>query len=305
MRLPRLTLDMLAAVVALADKGTMELAADDLEVVTASAVQKRIQAASRLIGAPLFMSTERGMVLTKTGESLYPGAIRALEMALLAEDRTMSLLDLEAGRLRVGHSTYLPPRMLGMVHRLTFDDSEGVHIEHLPGLTALTVQKVIEGTIHAGLGYLPLAHPDLLRYALYEEPVVACMSTAHPLAARPAIRPQDLENEPIVASGRDSLPQMHEEIEQFFAGFGIALWIVADAFGPPEAVTMAEQKIGICLVGASAVSRPGVVAKPIVPRVLHRRCGLFVREDNRHPTLKLFVDMVLDAAKKLHREGSP
>jgi DNA-binding transcriptional LysR family regulator len=300
MRVPRLTIDMLVAVVALAQRRTMESAAEELGLMTPSGVQKRIHAASKLIGAPLFMNTEKGMMLTKTGEHLYPDALRALEMVLLAEDKTTALLDLEAGRLRVGHSTYLPPRLLAMVHRISFNDSDGIHIEHLPGLTATTVQRVVEGTAHAGFGYLPINHPDLLSHVLYEEPVVVCMSTTHSLAAKPSIRPQDLDGVPVIAVAREALPWMHQDVEEFFAGFGIALRIVADAFAPPEAVIMAEQKIGICLVGASAVSRPGVVGKPLSPRTLSQKCGLFVREDNRHPTLKAFVDLVLNESRNLH-----
>lgn len=305
MRVPRLTIDMFAAVVALADRRTMELAAEELGLVTASAVQKRIQAASKLIGAPLFMNTERGMVLTPVGENLYTGAVRALEMALLAEDKTTSLLDLEAGRLRVGHSTYLPPRVLVLVHTIGFDDSDGIHIEHLPGLTATTIQGVVEGTAHAGFGYLPVTHPDLQSYVLYEEPVVVCLPATHMLATKLSIRPQDLDGEPIIAVAREPFPRMHEDVEEYFGGFGIALKVVVEAFAPPEAVTMAEQKIGVCLVGASAVSRPGLVARPLSPRTLSQKCGLFVREDNRHPTLRQFVDIVLKEAKKPQFGGNP
>ena len=292
-------MDMLAAVVALAERRTMESAAKELGV-TSSAVHKRIQSASKLMGAPLFMSTERGMVPTMTGENLYPGALRALEMALLAEDRTTALLDLEAGRLRVSHSTYLPPRLLALVHTISFEDSDSIHIEHLPGLTATAMQYVVEGTAHAGFGHLPVIHPDLLSRVLYEDPVVACLPASHALITRPSIRPQDLDGEPIVAVAREPLPAMHEEIESYFAGFGVTLQIVADAFAPPEAVTMAEHRIGICLVGASAVSRLGVVAKPLSPRTLSQKSGLFFREDNRHPTVKAFVDLVLAQSRKLH-----
>ena len=277
MRHPRLTLDMLAAVIALVEQKTMEAAADQLGVVTPSAVQKRIQAASRLIGAPLFMSTENGMMPTKTGETLYAGAQRALESALLAEDRTLSLLDLEAGRLRVGHSTYLPPRLISLIHRINFDESETVRIEHLPGLTTTTVTRVLNGTLHAGFGALPVVHPDLHCHVLYEEAVVVCMSSSHPLAIKPVIRPQDLEGVPTIAVAREPLPWMHAQVEEFFAGFGIKLRVAADAFSSIEAVAMAEQRIGLCFVAGSAVSRQGVVTKQLSPRLLSRKSVLFVR----------------------------
>jgi DNA-binding transcriptional LysR family regulator len=104
----------------------------------------------------------------------------------------------------------------------------------------------------------------------------------------------DLVDEPLVALGRSTLPRLHQEIEEYLAGFGISPQIVADAFGPPEAVIMAEQKVGVCLLAASAVNRHGVVVKPLEPRMLTRKSGIFVREDTRHPAVKALVERALE-----------
>ncbi|MGA9670303.1 MAG: LysR family transcriptional regulator [Terracidiphilus sp.] len=293
MRIPRITIDMMVAVVALAQKKTMEQAGRDLGL-SPSAVYKRVQAASAVIGNALFLRTENGMELTEAGKQFYPDAVKALEEVLLAEDKTLSLLELESGRLIVGHSTYLPPRILTSILKLRLNGALDTHIEHIPLLTSTAVHRVADGTIHAGFGYLPVSESDLISYVLFEEPVVVCMPSTHPLAAKPSIRPQDIDGEPIIAVAREPLPAMHLEIEEFFAGFGVSLRIAADAFGPPEAVTMVEHNMGICILGASAVFKPSVVGKPLTPRKLFRKCGLFFREDNRHPTLKVFVDRVLE-----------
>jgi len=299
MRVPRITIDMMVAVVALAQKRTMELAAKDLGL-SPSAVSKRIQAANKVIGRPLFMTTENGMALTDAGKRFYPDAVKAVEETLLAEDKALSLMELESGRLLVGHSTYLPPRILTAVLKLRVAETSGIHIEHIPLLTSTAVQRVADGTIHAGFGYLPIAEPALNSHVLFEEPVVVCMPSTHPLAAKPSIRPQDIDGEPVIAVGRESLPGMHREVEEFFAGFGVSLGIVADAFGPPEAVILAEHKMGICFISASAVSKPTVVGRPLTPRTLIRKSGLFVRDDNRHPTLKAFVEKALRDLSGLH-----
>ena len=298
MRIPRITIDMMVAVVALVQKRTMELAAKELGL-TPSAVHKRIQAVNGLIGRPLFSKVENGMALTEIGRRFYPDAVKALEEVLLAEDKALSLLELEAGHLLVGHSTYLPPRVLTAIVNYRLDDTPGIHIEHIPMLTSTAVQRVANGTIHAGFGYLPISEQDLTSHVLFEEPLVVCMPRTHPLASRPAIRPQDIDGEPVIAVAREPIPWLHREIEEFFAGFGVSLQIVIDAFGPPEALIMVEHKMGICMVGASAVSRPSVIGKPLTPQKLLRKCGLFVREDVRHPTLKAFVDKVLDDLTRL------
>ena len=106
---------------------------------------------------------------------------------------------------------------------------------------------------------------------------------------------QDLEGEPIIAASREVFPKLHEDVDDFFQDFGVKLKIVADAYGPPEAVVMTEQGMGICLLTASNIrTKASVVSKPLFPQTLKRRCGLFVREDNRHPALKNFVNLVLE-----------
>ena len=286
-------MDMLAAVIAVARQKAIPAAGEEL-ALTASAVHKRVRNTSKLLGTPLFTVTENGMLLTEAGALFVRDAERALEQALLVEDRITALLEIEGGRLLVGHSTYLPPRFLISMLRLGFEDRSRYRIQHIPGLTADIAKRVVEGTAHAGFGELPVDAAELISHLLWEEALVVCMPPGHPLSVKAAVRPQDLEGEPIIAIGRESLPRFHQEIEDFFAGFGIRLQIVADAFGPPEAVVMVEQKVGLCLLAPSDISRTSVTGKPLTLRTLKRKYGLFVREDNDHAALKAFIDLALE-----------
>jgi LysR family transcriptional regulator, benzoate and cis,cis-muconate-responsive activator of ben and cat genes len=294
MRIPQITIDMMVAVIALADERTFEKAADEIGVITASAVHKRVQTASRLFGAPLFVNSVEGMTLTSAGEAFYTGAVRAVEQTLLAEERVAARLSLEAQHLRIGHSTYLSPRSLGAVLRLRLGGKPPIQIEHTSGLTNDLARRVEEGELHAGFGYLPVNRPDLLTRVLWEEPLEVFMAASHPLAVQPGIRPTDLQDEPLIAVGRAALPWFHEEIDEYFSGFGVRLRVVADAMGPPEALIMTEQKVGVCLLGASAASRPGVISKSLTPRILTRKSGIFVREDNRHPAVRSLLEIALE-----------
>jgi DNA-binding transcriptional LysR family regulator len=299
MRVPRLSVEMLAAVIAIAECKIRKHAADDLGI-TVSALGKRLDKASELLGISLFVSTEDGVVLTDAGLSFYSEARRAIEQALLAEAKVAALREIEAGRLVVGRSTYLPPRLLTAVLRLGFEESLGYQIIQVPGVTGLLADQVVKGVVHAGIGDLPISRPELISRVLQEECLVVCMPVKHPLACKAVIRPQDMAGEPIIAIGRDSSPALHEDIEQFFGGFGTQLRIVADAYGPPEAIVMVEQNLGICLLTNSDIFKPSVVGKRLVPQTLTRKWGLFVREDNRHPTLKAFMDLVLERIGKRH-----
>lgn len=286
---------MMQAVIAIAETKNFMLAGKELGL-TSSAVHKRIQSANRLLGTRLVVGAEDGALLTESGEVFYSEAVRAVAQTLLTEERVIAASALKAKRLQLGHSTCLPPRLLGLIYSPQFASGLGMRLEHKSGLTLALAEEVARGILHAGLGYLPIQHPDLITYQLAEERVVVCVPTVHSLAVKPLIHPQDLDGEPIIATSRDAFPVLHQQIDDFFQNFGITLQIVADAFGPSEAISMVEQNMGICLLAQSS-ARSTVVTKPLFPRTLTRRCGLFVRGDNRQPELAAFIELLLKRSR--------
>lgn len=51
--------------------------------------------------------------------------------------------------------------------------------------------------------------------------------------------------------------------------------------------------MGVCLLEASAAKGDGIVAKQLSAKTLRQKIGLYLREDNSHPALHRFVDLVL------------
>jgi DNA-binding transcriptional LysR family regulator len=297
MRHPRIKLDQFIAVLTVAEKRDIDAAANEMKL-SASAVRKQIDAVERVLGIRLFAGHKGNLVLTDDGEVFLPDARRAVEHALLAEEKTLARQALRNYHLLIGHSTHLPPKLIALINQISIVDSPLVRIRHVSGLTSSIVQRVREGSLHAGFGFLPVLDPELLVRRLFEEPLVVCIPSSHKLAARASIYPNDLDSEPMIAVSREPLPQFHREIEEHFAGFGISLNIVADAFAPPEALTYVAQKVGICLLAStSIVARPGITVRPLSIRVLMRRSGIFIREDNRSPLLQKLIETVIDQAK--------
>ncbi|MGH9617049.1 MAG: LysR substrate-binding domain-containing protein, partial [Acidobacteriaceae bacterium] len=276
-----MSMETLIAVVNKAEKRSLGRSGKEVGL-SASAISKRIRAADQTVGAKIFHVTEAGFSLTRHGETFYAEAVQALEHACLAEEKTRAQVMLEQQHLLVGHSTYLASRMLTVLDQLRFEEDPPVHIHHTGGLTRDLVEKVLNGSLHVAFGFLPLSHPELIVHPLYEEPLVVCLPSAHPLAARHTLHVQDLARTPLIAVSREPLPVAHEEIERYCHGFGIQLQIVADAYTPWEAHAYVEHRIGICLLArSSTVTRSGITIKPFATRLLTRKSGMFVREDNR------------------------
>jgi len=305
MRRPKVKLDNLIAFMTVAEKHDIEDAAEELGL-SASGVRKQLDTIENTFGIRPFEKIGGKLILTEDGEDFYEDATKAVGQALLAEEQVYARQAIRNHHLVVGHSTNLPPRLIAAITQLHIEDNQPVHIEHRSGLTSTTARKVIDGSLHAGFGILPVRTAELLVRTIYEEPLVACVPTGHRLAVKSTVSPQDFDGEPFIAVSREPWPERHQEIENHCADFGVALHVVADAYSAPEAVAHVEQKTGICLLPVSSVvGRPGIVVKPLSTRVLMRRCGVFVREDNRSPLLQKLVEASLRQAETTRWKRGP
>jgi len=122
-----------------------------------------------------------------------------------------------------------------------------------------------------------------------------CIPPGHSLATKAEIHPEDLERQPIVAVGRNEIPALHEEIAEFYRGFGLEFYVVADAYTVTEALCLVEQRIGVCFLSRSAASlNRGIISKPLSSRILTRKSGVFVPEDNQHPLIRSFISLICE-----------
>lgn len=302
---PKVKLDNLVAFLTVAAKHNVEDAAHELGL-SASGVRKQIGNIEDTFGLRLFESAAGSLTMTEDGVLFYEGAKRAVDQALLAEEQVAARRAIRDRRLLVGHSTNLPSRLIAAIAQIKVDDPHPVRIQHRSGLTSTTVRRVIEGSLHAGFGILPIREPELLIRVIYEEPLVACLPVGHRLASRTDLFPQDFDGEPIIAIAREPWPERHQEIEDHFAGFGVALRVAVDAYSASEALAYVDHKIGICLLPSSSiVCQPGVTTKSLSPRGPLRRCGVFIREDNRSPLLQKLLDISLRLCEGIYLKRDP
>jgi DNA-binding transcriptional LysR family regulator len=305
MRRPKIKLDNLVAFLAVAERHDIDDAAEELGL-SSSGVRKQLDTIEDTLGIRLFERIGGRLVLTEDGEQFNEDAMKAVQLALLAEEQVYARQAIRNHHLVVGHSTNLPPKLIATITQLRIEGDQPVHIEHRSGLTSTTVRRVIDGSLHAGFGILPIHAPELLVRTIYVEPLVVCIPLGHRFAVKPVISPQDFDGEPFIAVSREPWPERHREIEDHCADFGVVLHVVADAYSASEALAYVEHKTGICLLPASSVANwPGIAVKPLSTHVLARRCGVFIREDSRSPLLQKLIEASLQQAKGLRLKRGP
>jgi LysR family transcriptional regulator, benzoate and cis,cis-muconate-responsive activator of ben and cat genes len=285
-------MDAQIAVLAVAEKGSLEAAGRYLGIGK-SAVRKRVQSVDSELGTPVFRSLGKGMMLTEAGNLYLVSARESVRHASLGVDRVKTFLRMQTRDLRIGYSTYLNPRLLEVVRRIQPKVPGPISVTKESLLTSQAVVGVLQGEFHAGFGILPILEPGLSVRVLLEEPLMACLPVGHRLAVRSTIRPEDLENEPIISVARKGLPGRHQEIVTHFESLGVSLKFVADAYSAKEALWMVTQGVGVSLMARSAASwyRHDIVVRPLSDRLLTVKSGIFTRQDHDQKLVQDFVDL--------------
>jgi DNA-binding transcriptional LysR family regulator len=292
MRRLKVTMDGQIAVLAVAEKGSLEAAGKYLGIGK-SGVRKRVSGVERELGTPLFRTVGNKMEPTELGILFLPSARESVRQTMLGVDRVRAFLRVQAHDLRIGYSTYLNTKLLDIVRRIQPKGVDSMVVTRQSMLTHEAVAGVLCGELHIGFGILPIQEPDLQSRVLMEDSLVACLPVGHRLAAKSTIQPEDLESESVVAVARRSLPGRHEEIVTHFESLGLSLKFVADAQSVSEALWLVTQGAGVSLMTRFSASsyRNDVVVRPLSDRLLTVKSGVFTRRDHDQKLVLDFVNL--------------
>ncbi|APE37273.1 LysR family transcriptional regulator [Nocardia mangyaensis] len=161
-------------------------------------VSQVVQTLERRIGAPLFDRTSRRVALTPIGrqllEDLTPHQFGIMQAFARAADAARGI----SGTLTVGFSSPMAgERVMGIaaMFRTAHPDCE-VAIREVP-LTD-RYSSLRGGELDLALVEFPVCEPDLVTGpAIFCDPRVLAVSSAHPLAGRGTVRAEDLSGETI------------------------------------------------------------------------------------------------------------
>ena len=305
MRRLRLTMDEQIAAIAVAAKGSYEAAGKYLGV-TKSAIRKRIKGVDSELGTSIFRASSTGVVLTEAGGIFLQEARESVRHAQLAIDTVRAFVRATTNDFRIGYSSHLNEKFLDIIAQLETRYTNAPPHCRESLLTHEVVTGILQGELNVGFGYLPLDESALCVRQLMEEPLLACLPAGHRLAAKHAIAPEDLENEPVVAVAQQALPGRHEEIVKHFEAQGITLNIVADAYLPKEALWLVSRGVGVAfMTRASASSRSDLVLRPFSDRLLTVKSGVFARRTPKVKQVVEFMDLAWSATEILRASSPP
>ncbi len=160
------------------------------------ALSEQVRRLEAELGVELLRRTTRKVELTPAGEEFLARARRILAEADEALADASRAARGETGRLRVSTGATAGVEQVPRVLRAFRDARPEVHVDlrqiswedHSGGLR--------DGSVDAAFVWLPFEHDGLAFATLHEEPRVAALEAAHPLAAEAELRIAQLVDEP-------------------------------------------------------------------------------------------------------------
>ncbi len=186
-----MTLEQLRAFVAVADRGHVTRASEDLGL-TQSAVSAALATLERSHGVRLFQRVGRGVVLSAEGEAFLPEARGVLLRAAAANATLQDLAGLRRGSLSIHASqtisTYWLPARLARFSAA----HPGVDLKVRVGNSAQVAEAVIEGAAEIGFVEGRTGAEGLQRQAVGGDRLALAAALSHPLAGAPGASVNDL-----------------------------------------------------------------------------------------------------------------
>ena len=229
-------------------------------------LSRALQRLERAVGATLLARTSREMGLTEAGRSLLADARRLLEIAEAAPHAARRAARGEAGRLALGFSgscayAFMPVAVEGF--RRAYPQVE-------LALREMAADRLIEALREGRLDLVLVRRagvPQGLEGALvFQEPMVAALPRAHPLASRARIAPAALAESAFVMFPRDNGTDFHRQVALICAAAGFTPRIAQEVSPMHALIGLVSVGVGVAIVPASVrqLRFPGVVYRPMV-----------------------------------------
>ena len=297
------TIHDLKCVIVVAQEGSLSRAATRLHM-TQPALGRRIHHVEAEVGVRLFYIWYGGLRLTESGKVFIEEILKSVDNWERGAERARNVARHQHGPFQFAYSSFLNPELLAVISNLHFDRPGDPVIKRTSLDTMGMIRGVLEGQYQAGIGYMPNGYSELEARELLDEDIMLCIPAQHRLFRFPAIAPQDLEKEPLIAVSEHALPEVYKEIISYFEVLRIDLNIIAQPFTFYEAIHMVVDGKGLAMVssGWSQLTRKGIAFLPLADKLLTLKAGVFVRRDNRTAIVNDFQNLLWTRTEKLRNE---
>ena len=178
-------------------EGSVRRAAEKLHI-TASALDRRVQDLEEELGTGIFERHPRGMRLSAAGEVFLGYVRRHLSDMQRLRSEIDSLNGLRRGHVALAVSPALATDFIPRIIKTFREQYPGVSFSVTVAKHSDAVRALLAFEADLVVIVAPPKHPDVIDLAISEQPLMAAMDSAHPLARQSTIRLSDCIQYPLI-----------------------------------------------------------------------------------------------------------
>jgi LysR family hca operon transcriptional activator len=292
--------------VAVAEEGSLTLAAEKRLHTAQPSLSRQIHDLEQELGVELLIRRSRGVELTAAGRVFLDHARVALLQVEAAAEAARRAAHPARNSFSIGFLTGYEldwlPAVMEMLREELASTEVVIHSQDSPELAT----DLVRGRIDIAFLRPEKQAPGLKFNLLRKDSLMVLMPRHHALASRAAIRPRDLATETFIGVSAVRAPMLKAVIEDYARKNGLALKAEHQAENIAMAVSLVASTGGVCLLPAYAqnllpktvVGRPLQGAAPSIDLVIG------YREANTSPVVKFLVSKVDELKARVNRRGA-
>ncbi len=290
--------------IAVAEEGSLTTAAERRLHTAQPSLSRQIRDLELEVGVKLLERGARGIALTAAGRVFLDHARLALLQVEAGGEAARRAARPEKTAFVIGfltgHEVVWLPEALRILRAEEPDIEITLSSQSSPDLAG----ALMRGKVDVAFLRREAQAPGLAFKFLIKEPLVAVLPTGHRLAARKAIRPQDIAGETYITPTR-AAPALKTVIDGYAAKSGITLKPEYDAENLSSAMSLVASTGGVTLLPlyAQNLLSPSVVIRPLQGEVPTIDLVIGYSRSNTSPLLKRFLSRTDELVARVSRQA--
>lgn len=276
-------------------------AAESLAVAQ-PALSRQIAQLEAALGVPLFIRTSRRVELTPAGRRLAEEARPLLEGLAALPAKVKAVAEGQVGRLSISFTGLAMATVLPPILKEFYRKHPGIRVELGESPTSAQIEALKAGEIACGFFHPEGDTPGLETRLLLKERNGVVLPADHALAARKALRLEQLGQTPFILFPRPLNPGYYDRTLAAFAAAGIAPRIAEEIWPRTNGIGLVRAGLGAMLMAESEAQPrhlpPEVVYRPLHGPAPESRLVVGWKASAEEPALKAFLAVVRAAAPR-------
>jgi LysR family hca operon transcriptional activator len=279
--------------VAVADAGSLTVAAEQKLHTSQPSLSRQIRALEQEVGVQLINRSAHGVELTSAGKAFLDHARTALLQAEAAKEAALRAAHLARPTIALGFISGAEIGLLPEVTRILRDDFPGIDIRLSSDYSPALAKALMRGKLDAAF-MRPEEHMgDLACKRVRTDPLIFVFPKLHRLASQEAVAPQEIANEAFILPSKTA-PALRRAVLAYFDRAGVDLKPEHEVHNVVHAISMITSTHAVMLLPAytqrflpeSVTTRPAKGEVPTLDLIIA------YHKANNSPILKLLLSSV-------------